>query len=134
MKYPVYCAALAFTLIGGVAAQAEILAMANYESKPADALKAFKHPVAGRTRQEGIAIIDVDPASPNFRKIVETIALPSDLVAHHIFYNRDSTKAYVTSLGKSELGVRHGDTTVRHEAGRRSRVQGRRGRRVLGRQ
>ncbi|WP_170285088.1 YncE family protein, partial [Microvirga aerophila] len=28
-----------------------------------------------------------------------------DLVAHHIFYNRDSTKAYVTSLGKSELGV-----------------------------
>ena len=105
MKYPVYCAALAFTLIGGVAAQAEILAMANYESKPADALKAFKHPVAGRTRQEGIAIIDVDPASPNFKKIVETIALPSDLVAHHIFYNRDSSKAYVTSLGKSELGV-----------------------------
>ncbi len=87
------------------AAHAEILAMANYESKPADALKAFKHPVAGLTRQEGIAIIDVDPASPNFKKIVETIQLPPDLVAHHIFYNRDSGKAYVTSLAKSELGV-----------------------------
>jgi hypothetical protein len=61
--------------------------------------------VAGQTRQEGIAIIDVDPASPNFKKIVETVDLPADLVAHHIFFNRDSSKAYVTSLAKSELGI-----------------------------
>jgi hypothetical protein len=79
--------------------------MLNYESKPADALKAFKSPVPGQTRTEGIAVIDVDPASPNFRKIVETIPLPGDLVAHHIFYNRDATKAYVTALGKPELRV-----------------------------
>jgi YVTN family beta-propeller protein len=31
--------------------------------------------------------------------------LPPDLVAHHIFYNRDATKAYVTALGKPELRV-----------------------------
>jgi DNA-binding beta-propeller fold protein YncE len=104
MQRIVAFAALALTL-AAPGARAEILAMANYESKPAEALKAFKHPVAGQTRQEGIAIIDVDPASPNFKKIVETIELPPDLVAHHIFYNRDSGKAYVTSLGKSELGV-----------------------------
>src|SRR5258707_12052420 len=84
---------------------AEILALVNYESKPADALKAFKSPVPGQTRQEGIAVIDVDPASPNFKKIVETVPLPADLVAHHIFYNRDSSKAYVTALGKAELRV-----------------------------
>ncbi|KLK90002.1 hypothetical protein AA309_28060 [Microvirga vignae] len=104
-------AGLTAALLGSVGARAEILAMANYESKPPDALKTFKHPVAGQTRQEGIAVIDVDPASPNYKKIVETIPLPPDLVAHHIFYNRDSTKAYVTSLGKSELGVI--DTTKR---------------------
>lgn len=97
-------------LLGGfvyatTAADAEILAMMNYESKPADALKAFKNPVPGQTRQEGIAVVDVDPASPNYGKTVETIPLPSDLVAHHIFYNRDSSKAYVTSLGKGELRV-----------------------------
>jgi DNA-binding beta-propeller fold protein YncE len=86
-------------------AHSEILAMANYESKTADALKSLKHPVPGLTRQEGIAIIDVDPSSPNFKKIVETVSLPPDLVAHHIFYNRDSSKAYVTSLGKSQLGI-----------------------------
>ena len=98
-------AGLVAALLGSAAARAEILAMANYESKPPDALKTFKHPVAGQTRQEGIAVIDVDPASPNYKKIVETVPLPPDLVAHHIFYNRDSTKAYVTALGKSELGV-----------------------------
>ena len=83
----------------------EILAMLNYESKSPDQLKAFRSPVPGQTRQEGIAIIDVDPASPNFKKIVETIPLPPDLVAHHIFYNRDMSKAYVTALGKPELRV-----------------------------
>jgi len=86
-------------------ANAEILAMLNYESKPAEALKAFKSPVPGRKRQEGIAVIDVDPNSANFRKIVETIPLPPDLIAHHIFYNRDLSKAYVTALGKRELRV-----------------------------
>jgi hypothetical protein len=79
--------------------------MANYESKPAEALKAFKHPVPGQSRQEGIAIIDVNPASENYGRIVETIPLPGDLVAHHIFYNRDASKAYVTALGKGELRV-----------------------------
>jgi DNA-binding beta-propeller fold protein YncE len=33
------------------------------------------------------------------------IPLPSDLVAHHIFFNRDKTKAYITALGKSILHV-----------------------------
>jgi DNA-binding beta-propeller fold protein YncE len=98
-------AALAIVVTWPCAGNAEILALLNYESKTAEALKAFKHPVPGQTRQEGIAVIDVDPASPNYRKIVETIPLPSDLVAHHIFYNRDSSKAYVTALGKGELRV-----------------------------
>ena len=87
------------------AGNAEILAMLNYESKSAEALKAFRSPVPGQTRQEGIAIIDVNPTSANFKKVVETIPLPPDLVAHHIFYNRDMSKAYVTALGKGELRV-----------------------------
>ena len=93
------------TTAGACSANAEILAMLNYESKSPEALRVYKSPVPGQTRQEGIAVIDVDPKSPNFRKIVETIPLPPDLIAHHIFYNRDSSKAYVTALGKSELRV-----------------------------
>ena len=85
--------------------QAEILALVNYESKPADVLKAYASPVRGGTRLEAIGVIDVDPQSANFGKIVKEIELPADLVAHHIFYNRDASKAYVTALGKPELRV-----------------------------
>jgi DNA-binding beta-propeller fold protein YncE len=97
-------ASLILILSAGTAG-AEILAMLNYESKPPDALKVFKNPVAGQIRREGIAILDVDPRSENFGKILMDMPLPPDLVAHHIFYNRDATKAYVTALGKPELRV-----------------------------
>lgn len=85
-------------------ARAEILAMINYESKPPESLKSFK--LTGvQERREGIAIIDVDPDSSNFGKILMDIPLPPDLIAHHIFYDRAMKKAYVTALGKSELHV-----------------------------
>jgi len=84
------CTALLSPLQG----QAEILAMANYESKPGQS-----------PRREGIAIIDVDPASKSFGKILNDIPLPNDLVAHHIFYNKDLSKAYITSLGNGALHV-----------------------------
>ena len=86
-------------------ATAEILAMVNYETKSADSLKSLKNPVGPVARKEGIAIIDVDPKSKDFGKIMKDIALPSDLVAHHIFYNHDMSKAYITALGKTELRV-----------------------------
>jgi DNA-binding beta-propeller fold protein YncE len=86
-------------------ARSEILAMMNYETKSKDSLKSLKAPVPPAERREGIAIIDVDPASPAFGKTITDIPLPADLVAHHIFYNKNLTKAYVTALGKSELHV-----------------------------
>ncbi|MGH9365356.1 MAG: hypothetical protein ACRD1B_08860, partial [Thermoanaerobaculia bacterium] len=98
-------AVLAGAVISPPPSGAEILAMLNYETKSPESLKVLKHPVASQDRKEGIAIIDVDPASPTYGKIVKDIPLPSDLVAHHIFYNRDSSKAYVTALGKGELRV-----------------------------
>ncbi len=77
-----------------ILADAEMLAMLNYESKP------------GVTpRREGIAIIDVDPDSENFSKIITDMPLPTDLVAHHLFYNKDASKAYLTALGSNPLQV-----------------------------
>ncbi|MGH6947107.1 MAG: YncE family protein [Kiloniellales bacterium] len=87
-----------------VGAHAEILAMLNYETKPADSLKALK--LSGpMERREGIAIIDVDPKSPNFGKWIADFPLPPDLVAHHIFYDRSQTKAYISALGQPLLHV-----------------------------
>jgi DNA-binding beta-propeller fold protein YncE len=84
---------------------AEILALLNYESKPNESLKELKMPFGSKGRKEGIAVIDVDPESANYGNILMDIPLPSDLVAHHLFYNRDMTKIYLTALGKSELRV-----------------------------
>ncbi|HSA90134.1 MAG TPA: hypothetical protein VLF42_09580 [Burkholderiales bacterium] len=84
---------------------AQIHAMVNYETKSAESLKALKTPIAAPARKEGIAIIDVDPKSKTFGQILQELELPGDLVAHHIFYNRDQTKAYLTALGKEELRV-----------------------------
>jgi DNA-binding beta-propeller fold protein YncE len=91
-----YTIALSLMLLISSAPRAhgEILAMLNYEAKPEQLL-----------RKEGIAIIDVDPNSPTFSKMLMDIPLPPDLVAHHIFYNKDLSKAYVTALGKSILHV-----------------------------
>ncbi|MFQ5785453.1 MAG: YncE family protein [Alphaproteobacteria bacterium] len=85
-------------------ARSEILAMMNYESKTAESIKTLK--ISGpQEREEGIAIMDVDPNSENFGTVLMTIPLPSDLIAHHIFYNRDMSKAYLTALGKPLLHV-----------------------------
>jgi len=85
-------ALLAVSLLAPSVARSEMLAVTNYESKATE-----------QNRREGIAIIDVDPASPTFNTIVKDVALPPDFIAHHIYYNNDVTKAYVTSLGHSEL-------------------------------
>lgn len=86
--------AMAALIFSAALARAEILAMLNYETKPEQTI-----------RREGLAIIDVDPNSPTFGKMLMDIPLPHDLVAHHIFYNRDKSKAYITALGKSILHV-----------------------------
>src|SRR5262245_49631327 len=107
-QFAQWCAAVAIagaTSLVATAAQCEILAMVIYESKTPEALKAYGKPVRGQKRIEAIAIIDVDPQSPQFGKLVREIEIPPDWVAHHIFYNRDSTKAYITSLGKKEMRV-----------------------------
>ena len=79
-----FCVAASLALTPSIAF-GEILAMVNYETKSPESLKALKSPVAAPARKEGIAIIDVDPTSKNFGKIVQDIPLPGDLVAHHIF-------------------------------------------------
>jgi hypothetical protein len=93
------------TLALPLAGQAEILAMANYESKPDESLKDLKMPFGTQTRREGVAIFDIDPESETYGDILIDIPLPPDLVAHHLFWNRDHSKIYMTALGKPELRV-----------------------------
>ena len=91
------------------AAQAEILAMVNYETKPTQAF-----------RKEGIAIIDVDPNSVNFGKVLTDMPLPHDLHNHHIFYNKDASS--LSDLTQS----------LSDQCRLRTRLRGRRGRCLFG--
>lgn len=93
-RFRFFSVTLALLLSCASQASAELLALLNYESKPGQ-------PV----RREGIAIMDIDPESVDFGKILMEIPLPPNLVAHHIFFNRDKTKAYITALGQSLLHV-----------------------------
>ena len=98
---PLICALAA---LAGSPARAEILAMMNYESMPAESLKTLKLGDSLQ-RREGIAIIDVDPESNGFGDILWDMPLDPEWVAHHIFYNPAQTKAYVTFLMAPKLGV-----------------------------
>jgi DNA-binding beta-propeller fold protein YncE len=91
--------------LGGHAAFGEILGLVNYETKSAESLKTLKRPIAPAARKEGLAVVDLEPGSKTFGQVVKSIDLPGDTVAHHIFYNRDQSKAYITALGKPELRV-----------------------------
>lgn len=104
MKVIIYLLA-AILLAIPLAGHSEILAAANYESKPDESLKELKMPFGSQGRREGVAIFDVDPNSPTYGKILVDIPLPPDLVAHHLFWNRDHSKIYMTALGKPELRV-----------------------------
>ncbi len=96
---------LAGVLLIPLSSNAEILALANYETKPNESLKDLKMPFGTQGRKEGIAVFDVDPESDNYGNILMDSPLPPDLIAHHVFYNRDATKLYLTALGKPELRV-----------------------------
>jgi len=100
-----FIAAAAFVaVLLSQSSQAEILAMMNYESKTEDSLKALK--LSGPTeRREGIAVIDVDPESENFGRILMDIPMPPDQIVHHLFYDRTMSKAYITALGQPPLQV-----------------------------
>ena len=102
---PRHLIAAILSLIISFSCQAEILAMLNYESKPNEALKDMKLPFGTQSRKEGIAIMDVDPDSENYGNILSEIPLPPDLTAHHVFFNRDASKVYLTALGKPEVRV-----------------------------
>lgn len=98
-------AALAALCATPAAARAEMLAFLNYESMAEDSLDALQLQAGPQARREGIAVMELDRDSPDYGKILLDIPVPPDTMLHHIFYNKDLTKAYVTALGVPVLHV-----------------------------
>ncbi|MDP6953043.1 MAG: YncE family protein, partial [Alphaproteobacteria bacterium] len=84
---------------------AERLALLNYESKPGDTLESLRMQSAADAPRQGIAIVELDPASEDYGRILLDMPFPGDSALHHIFYNKDLSKAYVTSLSLEQMFV-----------------------------
>ena len=84
---------------------AEMLSILNYETKAEESLEALQIQGTDNRRREGIAIVELDPESAEYGRIIIDIPTSPEFVLHHIFYNRDATKAYVTALQTETLHV-----------------------------
>ena len=84
-------------VLGGTPAFAEMLAFVVYETRSEESLRALKLKVKPTPIENGVAIIDLDPASPNYKKILAKYPFIPGTSPHHQYYNPDKTKLYVTS-------------------------------------
>lgn len=96
---------LSFLCTGSTPVLAEMLAILNYESKSDESLESLQLQGGDGPRREGIAVVELDESSYDYGKIVMDIPTSPDFVFHHIFYNQDATKAYVTALRVEILHV-----------------------------
>lgn len=52
---------------------------------------------------DGVALIDLDPESDDFGKIIQRYDIGKGVLPHHLYWNRDQTRLYTTALGASML-------------------------------
>jgi hypothetical protein len=49
--------------------------------------------------KDGIAVMELDPESPDFGKIINKTELGVGVLPHHLYFNRDEKKLFTTALG-----------------------------------
>ncbi|MBI3660362.1 YncE family protein [Candidatus Acetothermia bacterium] len=52
---------------------------------------------------DGIALVDLNPQSKTFGKILQKYPIGPGVSPHHLYYNRDGSKLYTTALGGDRL-------------------------------
>ncbi|RIK30843.1 MAG: hypothetical protein DCC55_37250, partial [Chloroflexi bacterium] len=52
---------------------------------------------------DGIALMDLDPESPDFGKILQQVEMGPGVLPHHLYFTRDQSKLYNTALGGERL-------------------------------
>lgn len=72
----------------------------RFEPSPGLMLVAYTH-LNGE--KDGVALIDMDPESKRFGKILQKRSIGKGVLPHHLYFNNDETRLYATSLGGSNL-------------------------------
>ncbi|MCE7982902.1 MAG: hypothetical protein DYG89_17095 [Caldilinea sp. CFX5] len=52
---------------------------------------------------DGMILMDLDPESPDFGKILQQVEMGQGVLPHHLYFNRDQSKLYNTALGGERL-------------------------------
>jgi DNA-binding beta-propeller fold protein YncE len=52
---------------------------------------------------DGVALVELNPHSKNFGKILQKVEIGKGVSPHHLYYNRDGSKLYTTALGGERL-------------------------------
>jgi DNA-binding beta-propeller fold protein YncE len=52
---------------------------------------------------DGLLLMDLDPESPEFGKILQQVEMGAGVLPHHLYFNRDQSKLYNTTLGGERL-------------------------------
>ena len=92
-------------LVSFAPAQSKILAFVAYETRSEESLRALKLKIQAGPKENGVAIIDLDPTSPNYSKILAEYPFPVGTSPHHQYYNPSKTKLYVTATVKQIIHV-----------------------------
>ena len=74
------------------APKSPILALVDYTSQTGKAGEA-----------DGVAVVDLNPNSALFGKIMQQVSIGPEVSPHHLYYNRDGSKLYTTALGGARL-------------------------------
>jgi DNA-binding beta-propeller fold protein YncE len=54
-------------------------------------------------RLDGIAVVDLNPRSRTFGRILQEMPIDAGTAPHHLYYNRDGSRLYTTALGEKTL-------------------------------
>jgi len=71
-----------------------------FEPSPGLMLVAYTHLNGGK---DGVALIDLDPESKRFGKILQKRPIGRGVLPHHLYFNNDETRLFATSLSGSFL-------------------------------
>ena len=72
----------------------------HFKPSPGLMLVDYTHLNGGK---DGVALIDMDPESRRFGRILQKRSIGRGVLPHHLYFNRDESRLYSTSLGGSFL-------------------------------
>jgi DNA-binding beta-propeller fold protein YncE len=98
--------AIIFSLVSGLSSLILILSNSTPSSahrfRPSEGLMLvdYRHLNGGK---DGVALIEMDPESPRFGRILKRRTFGEGVLPHHLYFNKDETRLYSTSLNEPYL-------------------------------